>query len=237
MTKDLAKIETGEIIAAKSLQDMIDTAQPEQLFNPKDVTISMLTHVTAPTGGDMKFKLDDMLVPEITGIIVAMDETRVKFAPGSVIGSGEKPECSAVKQAGLPWNGIGLPGGNCTECPDAEFGSKGKGCACDHRRELFVITKDNPNIPIRISLSPTSQKMWTNFAFKLSGRGIKYPWQVWTTFTLTPAKGAAGVYGVIVPTMKAVLTKEELNEYGASIMALKDMHMPQPAPLEDVFED
>lgn len=234
--KELAKAAEAAT-PANVLGNMIDSAPAPELFNPADVTISMLTHVSAPTGNETKFKLDDALVSEIVGIIVSMDETQVMFGPDSVIGSGEKPLCSAVKQDGLPWHGVGIPGGDCTECEFKQFGSKGRGCACDHRRELFVITKEQPTVPIRISLSPTSQKNWTNYAFKLSGRGIKYPWQVWTSFTLTTAKGVAGMYGVIVPTMKAVLTQAELAEYGSTILQLQKMHLPQPAEMEDVFEE
>jgi hypothetical protein len=195
----------------------------------------MLTHVTVPAGGTPIFMVDEEAAKEIVGIVTSCDSTRTMFPPSSKPGDESKPDCSAVMLDGV-WNGVGIPGGDCTKCPMAEFGSKGRGCACSERRELFIITEKNPSIPLRLSLAPTSLGNWSTYVTKLKMRN-KNLWSVWTSFSIVVKNGANGSYGMIVPTMKAELSKEDIAKYGEAVIRLKDMHLPQPKPMEDVFED
>lgn len=228
--KELAKVEEETSLTT------FDAGAADELLNVDNISLGMLTHVKCPTGGASSFTVDETLTKEIVGIVVSADTTRVMFPDNSVVGSGDPPQCSAVSQPGVALTGVGLPGGACGVCPMAQFGSKGKGCMCDERRELFVITKDNEVIPIRISIPPTSLANWNLHTFKLRQRKLNL-FAVWTSFTIAMKKGRNGMYAVIVPTLKGELTQDELMEYGPTIKKLRTMHLPQPKSLEDVFED
>jgi len=230
--KELAKVDDTTTLA-KSLTEF-DPGASDELFDSSKISISMLTHVSVPSGLVTSFTVDDELVKELIGIVVSADETRVMFPPGSTVGSGEKPLCSAVKEYGKELTGVGLPGGLCSACEFSKFGSKGKGCACDERRELFIITADN-TIPLRLSVPPTSLYNWNLHTFKLRQKKLNL-FAVWTSFTITTKKGGAGSYGVIVPTFKEQLSDEELVKYAPIILQLRDLHLPQPK-VEDVFEE
>lgn len=238
MSKEITKATTNELAVPAGVEDFFnsfDANAAEEVMPVSKIGLGMLTHVTVPAGGTPIFMVDEEAVKEIVGIVTSVDSTRTMFPPNSKPGDESKPLCSAVKLDGV-WNGVGIPGGNCLECAMAEFGSAGKGCACSERRELFIITENNPTIPLRLSLAPTSLANWNTYMTKLRMRS-KNLWAVWTSFTIQIKNGANGSYGVIVPTLKKELSKEDIAEYGDTIMKLKDMHLPQPKPLEDVFED
>jgi hypothetical protein len=109
--------------------------------------------------------------------------------------------------------GQGTPGGYCSKCPLAQFGSadNGKGQACKQMRQMFIV-RENDILPLVITLPPTSIKPAKQYFMRLASKGIKYA-HVVSRISLEKAKSADGityskaVFSLVKQLEPAVCTK------------------------------
>ncbi len=143
----------------------------------------------------------------IDGVIVFSRDTRVYYKTAFGKSSGKQPpDCSSSD--GI--TGKGKPGGECSRCPLAEYGSaeEGTGQACKQVKQLFVLRGDLL-LPEVVSLPPTSLKGARQFFLKLTTQGIPY-YQALVGLDLEKAQNAASIqYGKAALKFLRRLTPEE----------------------------
>ena len=146
-------------------------------------------------------------LPRIDGVIVFSRDTRVYYKTAFGKSSGKQPpDCTSAD--GI--TGKGKPGGDCSRCPLAEYGSaeEGAGQACKQVKQIFVLRGDLL-LPEVVSLPPTSLKGARQFFLKLTTQGIPY-YQALVGLELEKAQNAAGIqYGKAALRFVRKLTPEE----------------------------
>jgi hypothetical protein len=180
---------------------------------PDGVSVFDLDRVTMPSGGGLSFTVPDIdkgekAVNEIKGIIVAYQDVRAYWQQGlDESGGGTPPDCSS-DDCRL---GVGEPGGQCKQCPMAQFGtaSNGKGQACTQRRRLFIL-RENDIMPIMVSLPPTSLKPIKQYFWRLATHRYTSYYKVITKLGLAKIPGADPPYSVIVPSIGEALTDQQI---------------------------
>jgi hypothetical protein len=118
----------------------------------------------------------------------------------------QPPDCSSTDCI----TGKGIPGGDCSRCPHAQWSSadEGAGQACKQVQQLFLLRGDQL-LPEVLSLPPTSLKGARQFFVKLTAQGIPY-YQAVLRFELEKAQNAAGIqYGRVVMKFIRRLEPEE----------------------------
>jgi hypothetical protein len=134
-------------------------------------------------------------------------DTRVYYKTAFGKGTGKQPpDCTSAD--GI--TGKGKPGGDCSRCPLAEYGSadEGAGQACKQVKQVFVLRGDLL-LPEVVSLPPTSLKGARQFFLKLTTQGIPY-YQALIGLELEKVQNAAGIqYGKAALKYVRRLTPEE----------------------------
>jgi hypothetical protein len=143
----------------------------------------------------------------LDGVIVYARDTRVYYKTAFGKSSGKQPpDCTSSD--GI--TGKGKPGGDCSRCPLAEYGSAevGSGQACKQVKQIFILRGDLL-LPEVVSLPPTSLKGARQFVLKLTTPGIPY-YQAVISMELEKAQNAAGIqYGKAQLKFVRKLTPEE----------------------------
>jgi hypothetical protein len=164
----------------------------------RNFSILNLPRILVGSGGGTSFRIQGLAGEEtereLRGVMVAVRPARVfwreNYAGG---GSGKPPDCSS--KDGLV--GYGDPGGRCSECPNARFGSAvqpngqpGNGQACKDIRQILFLRPDEV-MPHLLNVPPTSLKAYMTYSMALFSRQIQY-WAVETKLTLEKATSDAG---------------------------------------------
>jgi hypothetical protein len=170
----------------------------EDNLGSQNFSILNLPRIYVPSGGGLSWRVATLAgeesEKEIEGIVVAWRSARVywreSYGGG---GSGKPPDCSS--KDGL--TGIGDPGGTCTECPYAQFGSAlqpngqpGLGQACKDIRQLLVLRPDEI-LPHLLNVPPTSLRAFNQYSMGLLSARISY-WGATTKMTLEKATSDGG---------------------------------------------
>lgn len=164
----------------------------EENLGSEGVSSYDLDRVKIPAGGATAFEVPTLegeeSVKEIEGIIIFWKTARA-YWPEKFNGENNPPQCSSVDGE----VGQGTPGGYCSKCPLAQFGSaeNGKGQACKQMRQLFIV-RENDILPLVLTLPPTSIKSAKQYFMRLASKGIKYTHAV-TRITLEKAKSGEGI--------------------------------------------
>jgi len=164
----------------------------EENLGSEGVSAYDLDRVKIPAGGATAFEVPTLegeeSVKEIEGIIIFWKTARA-YWPEKFNGENNPPQCSSVDGE----VGQGTPGGYCSKCPLAQFGSadNGKGQACKQMRQLFIV-RENDILPLVLTLPPTSIKPAKQYFMRLASKGIKYTHAV-TRITLEKAKSGEGI--------------------------------------------
>ena len=164
----------------------------EENLGSEGVSSYDLDRVKIPAGGATAFEVPTLegeeSVKEIEGIIIFWKTARA-YWPEKFNGENNPPQCSSVDGE----VGQGTPGGYCSKCPLAQFGSaeNGKGQACKQMRQLFIV-RENDILPLVLTLPPTSIKPAKQYFMRLASKGIKYTHAV-TKITLEKAKSGEGI--------------------------------------------
>jgi len=163
--------------AAKKAADLPASVVPFEQYEVATMDRKELKSLMAETLGSLElteFDLERITVPGSGGItweiMNAEGETdAVKYFDAIILnfkstrsfyeesyeesGGGAPPICSSNDGH----TGVGVPGGNCQLCPNAQFGSKedGRGQACTQNMILFII-RENEIMPSIVKIPPTS---------------------------------------------------------------------------------
>jgi hypothetical protein len=184
-----------EVVESKYLvlqgdSDIVEIVQEN--LGSEGVSAYDLDRVKIPAGGATAFEVPTLegeeSVKEIEGIIIFWKTARA-YWPEKFNGENNPPQCSSVDGE----VGQGTPGGYCSKCPLAQFGSadNGKGQACKQMRQLFIV-RENDILPLVLTLPPTSIKPAKQYFMRLASKGIKYTHAV-TRITLEKAKSGEGI--------------------------------------------
>lgn len=162
-----------------------------------------LPQARVPSGGGKYFALTaGEPTASIEGVIALAVRRRAYWAEGDSP-DGSPPDCASRDMQ----RGVGDPGGNCSECPFAEWGTgrEGRGKACKERLLLFVIRRDDL-IPLVVSVPPTGLGAIRRYRLGLKG---SY-WHTVTRLTLRETANDEGTkYSEIVPEFLAVVDQTE----------------------------
>lgn len=158
-----------------------------------------LPRIRVPSGDDYQFKVETATGVErratIVCVITAFRTARAYWIKPFGTGRGSQPPDCSSKDG---FTGEGNPGGDCTQCPFAAFGtarmadgSKGAGTACKELRQLLVLLPGQ-KLPHMLSIPPTSLANFTKYSLNLISASASY-WEVTTKMTLEPAFSTGGV--------------------------------------------
>jgi hypothetical protein len=134
--------------------------------------------ITVPTGTNKHMIVSTAENPDgearttISGILIANHMARAYWKEGadaSGVGSSV-PDCKSEDSI----TGEGDPGGTCSTCLYAQFGSdkegKGRGQACKQMRSLYLLMP-GMLLPVLINVPPTSLANARKYLFRLSAEG------------------------------------------------------------------
>jgi hypothetical protein len=183
----------------KDLTEVLRDNLGGEALNPFD-----LDRIQIPSGGILQYQISDVdgqhSVESFDAVIIHWENKRVYWekAIGDGGGSGP-PDC--VSEDGD--NGVGNPGGTCSQCPFAQFGSaqKGRGQACKQIKMLFVLPRGSL-LPSMLNVPPTSIGAIKKYFLRLSSKLERFH-RVVTTFHLEPATNASGTAFARISLAKA----------------------------------
>ena len=193
-----------------------------------------LDRIKIPTGGNLSWTVPtlegDVRSENLVGIIMGTQNCRAYWATSFAdSGGGTPPECASEDAV----TGHGTPGGPCSQCLFAQFGSDSRqtGQACKQIKRVFLLMPDS-NLPRVVALPPTSLKASTQYMLRLSSQGLKF-YQVVTRLTLAPDKNKTGIeYSKALFAMAAKLSVEQAAAAEAMGRALKPFMRGAPTAEE-----
>lgn len=170
-----------------------------------------IDRVKLPAGGGTAFEVpsedgeDTEMVKDITGVILYNHPAFAYYA-SAFAGGHAAPDCSSIDGV----TGVGMPGGDCRNCPMNKFGSgEGQSKLCKNKRMLYIL-REGELFPITLSLPTGSLKTFTNYVKRQLTKGRKIS-QIVTKISLKKATSAAGIaYSQAVFTFERALTPEEV---------------------------
>lgn len=182
-----------------------------------------LDEVRVPAAGNTMWQIPDLgnIVNQeaLTGIIIHWREERAYWQTSfDESGGGSDPDCQSKDGV----MGQGNPGGDCSACPMAEFGSgdKGSGQACQLRRILYLVRTDDL-LPIMVSIPPGSIKAIHKYFLSLASKGVKF-FHVETELRLTPTQNKAGIkFSQVTPRVSKRLTKDMVEKVDSYVDQIK----------------
>lgn len=187
-----------------------------------------LDRVRVPAGGGTTWEVPtiDGVRDEkyIEGIIVAWKDSRSYWAH-QYDGSKNPPDCSSPDGV----TGIGSPGGDCSVCPFAQFGTavnaQGQntpGQACKSLRVMFVMQPGRV-LPLVVTAPPSSLKPVKNYFLRLASQGVPY-YGVTTRLGLVKAQSSGGItYSQIEATPAGRLAAEDAAQWKTFSEAIRPL--------------
>lgn len=149
-----------------------------------DISPFDLERIKIPTGGSTSWPNGEDVLERI---IVAWSNCR-GYWPEDFSGS-EPPQCSSPDGK----TGYGDPGGECKECPLAQFNSaeEGRGQACKAMQRLLLLGEDDW-LPTMLTLPPTSLKAFKLYMTSMARQGRIF-YSVITEIGLTTETNSSGI--------------------------------------------
>lgn len=136
-----------------------------------------IDRIVIPSGGGLSWNVPNLdghmePLPALEGVVIAFKDGRAYWPgdPAEGLG-GIPPNCKSDDG----FIGIGDPGGDCSMCPNAQFGTRarGKGQACKMIRLLFLV-RPQSLLPVIVKLPVTSISACRKFFARLAGAGIPF---------------------------------------------------------------
>jgi hypothetical protein len=140
------------------------------------VGVNDFTRIRMPAGGGIAWEVPNLdgeadVQKVIRGVIVYQRTPRTYWATSFENSEGGPPDCRSDDGV----TGRGNPGGDCSTCPLAQFGSgRGNTQACAQQRQIFVLREDGGAFPVILTLPPTSLKNARGYLVALAERGKKF---------------------------------------------------------------
>lgn len=215
----LALVGDSEFAILKSDPGAIQVLLDENM-GAAGLNIGLLDRITMPAGGGTAWTVPtlegDEHAESIEGVIIYKQDIRGYYNT-PYTGGHEPPSCSSQDTR----TGVGDPGGECGQCPYAEFGSsdnadgtQGKGQACSERIRMFILTA-NDRIPMMIVLPPTSLKAARRYFLRLTSKGDGMPYYgVVTRINLVEAQNAGGIkYSQAQLSIASMMAPEQIEAF------------------------
>ena len=242
--KSEAKIETS--LALKELTDYriatIEGKNVREIVEANTggaITLQDLTQVTIPAGGSTTFDIanpigNDEAEKEIEGVLIFWNDRRAYWSVDlddiDADEGGQVPDCSSADGK----TGVGSPGGDCSTCVFAAFGSSrdgGNAQACKSQR-LFFLLRPKGIMPLVIRAAPTSIAPSKKYLFGLAAEMVPY-WAITTKITLEAQKNGAIKYSTLNFEAGSILTGDDaamVNAYRNDLLpALEASTINAPA--------
>jgi hypothetical protein len=189
----------------------------DENLGPQKFSVLNLPRIKVPAGGGTEFRVEGPagaeLARQLPVVIPAFRLARIFWKKAFGTGGGKKPpDCTSTDG----FTGIGDPGGECSKCPNAVFGtsinpdgSRGTGQACKEIRQLLVLLPGQL-LPHILSVPPTSIRNFLQYSMNLVSAGVTY-WGVVTKLSLEPATSTAGIdFARISFSLERRLEKEQI---------------------------
>ena len=221
MTKtDLAKVETFAALAPIG-EGGADTGFDRsevmaENLGPGGLDPTKLDKVKIPAGGGTAWEIPTLdgkgdIAKTLEVIIVAAQDVR-SYYKDKYDGSKVPPTCASIDCI----TGVGNPGGKCSDCPKAQWGSAvddndnpTDGQACSQRKLMLCISKDS-TLPFVVSIPPGSLNNISKYFMRLAGANLPY-YGVVTNLSLLKTESGSGIpFSSVVPEYVRSLTKEEI---------------------------
>lgn len=183
--------------------------------------VSDLPKVKIPAGGSTTWLVppDDAPAKDLEGIVVYQHDLRALFAQSETGGISNEPPLCTSDDARF---GKGAPGGDCSRCANAMYGSAGvgkKGQACKSMHRIYLLAQGSV-LPLVLTLSPSSLSVWRKYMIALvNDRHVVT--SVVTRISLEKVTGGTAPYARIVPSCVRVLDEAEqkfVDEYAAGLV-------------------
>jgi hypothetical protein len=219
-TKGTEIVTLSEYAIAKAGNDTVSTLLTNNLSGSQ-LQVSDLPRIKIPAGGSTTWLVppDDAPVKDLEGIVVYQHDLRAMFAQQENGGISNDPPLCTSDDAKV---GRGVPGGDCSHCANAMYGSAGagkKGQACKSMHRIYLLAQSSV-LPLVLTLSPSSLAAWRRYMIALvNGRHVVS--SVVTCISLEKVTGGVAPYARIVPSMVRVLDESEqkfVDEYAAGLV-------------------
>ena len=150
-----------------------------------------LDRIVVPSGGSTTWTVYDLMAgeletKEIEGIIIHIQPTRAMWEAVYGEGGGDSPPDCASLDGEV---GMGIPGGNCAQCPFNQFENGKK--KCKERRWIFLL-QPNDLLPIVVDSPPSSLNEVVKYKVALTRAGKGLP-NVVSRMTLKQTKNKDGI--------------------------------------------
>lgn len=202
---------------------------------------SALDRIKVPTGGGTTWTIPgvqgEIESKHLDGVIVAWKEPRA-YWKDRYTGGKVPPDCKSDDSV----IGVGKPGGECSLCRYAKFGSavneKGQptdGQACKQVRLMAILQRDDL-VPVLLAAPPSSLAELGKYFMRLSRSATPY-YGVVTRFTLRKDRNKAGTeYSAIEATALEKLGTEELDRIQAYVATFGRSLERETAHADDIAE-
>jgi len=215
----LAKPQTFGILSAApdelaAMQELVAEAVRD------DVTQFDLPEVKVPAGGGTSWEVPtlsgDEAVKSLRCVILCAQKVRQYYAD-EFSGESVPPDCASADGR----TGIGEPGGDCANCPMAQWGSGGNGGqACSERRHMMLL-RDDAALPVFLNLPPSSLRAFKKFRALLLG-------------AMTPLHGVVAELGLTKAKNKTGIEYSEVTFTAAG--PLEPEAVTRAAEMKQVFQ-
>jgi hypothetical protein len=181
--------------------------------------------IKIPAGGGLAFTIQTLngeeSVKELTGIIVDWRDRRAYWKLTMEQSDGNTaPDCYSPDAR----VGIGTPGGECSKCEFAQFGSDSNGGqACKLSRELWIL-RENKILPEIVSLPPTSIKQVRQYLARLAAEVIPF----YGAITKTSLEKTKNTQSIVFSRATFALAGRLTPEQTAHIKKYAAMLRPSP---------
>lgn len=219
-TSAIATINSSYPIFAGNAAEVADVIRENLGGEP--LSPFQLQRLAVPSGGGL-FWTDEEGKPVqyVDGIIVHTHNARSYWKQGlDESGGGTPPDCFSPDAI----MGHGDPGGPCSGCQFAQFGSEvrngkpGPGQACKQVRQVYLL-REGSFLPTVLIAPPGSLKSFQEYLISLSTKGVAYS-QVVTRLSLVEGKSSQGIkFAIVKATALDKLTPEQaaaVRAYGAA---------------------
>jgi len=210
----------------------------EENLGGQNFSVLNFPRIQMPSGGALIFREQTLSGEandrELEGIMIAWRPARIFYR--EKFGGGRKPPDCTSKD-GLV--GIGDPGGRCSDCHYAQFGTatdtNGKpasGQACKEIRQILLLRPDEI-LPHLLSVPPTSLKAFMQYSMHLLSARIPY-WGVVSKLTLEKANNEGGIaYARIVFQLGKRLSNAEQSALYPYHRRMKEILVPSVIDASD----
>jgi len=232
---------------SQSLKEYEMSVTPEKLseiivanVGEQGINVGHLDRIVNPSGKSTKWEIPTLdgeaeTTGEIEGIIVFHKLSRARW-DGEYKGGGEAPLCSSKNG----FSGVGVPGGDCQQCPYGKFTEDDKGESvkpeCRLVKQVFIRRPDEL-LPVVLNVTAVNIGSADKYLFRLLNKGKAYN-SVVTKVHLTSDKSASGFdYAKTNFAATAFLSAEQAAQMQEYTELIKPMLLEIELAAGDVEEE